>query len=72
MVDAALAFEVHSVEDLGMHLALGEGAGELEEAVRERGFAVIDVRDDREVADVFVVHRKGAEISDQKTVIGTK
>jgi hypothetical protein len=33
---------------------------------------VIDVRDDREVANVFVVHRRGAEISDQKTVIGIK
>ena len=70
--DAALAFKVHSVEDLGVHFALGEGAGEFEEAVGERGFAVIDVRDDREVANVFVVHRRGAEISDQKTVIGIK
>jgi hypothetical protein len=33
---------------------------------------VIDVRDDREVADVFVVHRRGVEISDQKSVIGNQ
>ena len=56
--DAALAFQIHRVEDLGVHLALGERAGELEQAVGERGFAVIDVRDDREIADVFGVHEK--------------
>ena len=54
--DAALAFEVHGVEDLGLHLARGEGAGQFEQAVGERGFAVVDVRDDREVADVLGIH----------------
>jgi len=49
--DAALAFEVHGVEDLFGHLARGNGAGELEEAVGEGGFAVVDVGDDAEVAD---------------------
>ena len=54
--DAALALEVHGVEDLGLHFTLGERAGELEQAVGEGGLAVVDVRDDREVADVFGVH----------------
>ena len=54
--DAAFALEVHGVEDLGLHLALGQASGELEEAVGEGGFAVVDVRDDREVADVAGVH----------------
>ena len=54
--DAALAFEVHGVEDLGLHFARGEGSGELEQAVGERGFAVVDVRDDREIADVLGIH----------------
>jgi len=54
--DAALAFEVHGVEDLLLHLAGGERAGQLEEAVGERGFAMIDVRDDGEVTDVGGVH----------------
>ena len=58
--NAALALEVHGVEDLRLHLARGEGAGELEQAVGERGFAVIDMRDDREVADVFAIHGKKA------------
>ena len=54
--DAALAFEVHGVEHLGLHFAGGEGSGELEQAVGERGFAVVDVGDDREIADEGAVH----------------
>jgi hypothetical protein len=50
--DAALALEVHVVEQLRVHLALGHRAGALEDAVGERRLAVVDVRDDREVADV--------------------
>ncbi len=49
--DAALALEVHVVEHLGVHLALGERPGPLEQAVGERRLAVVDVGDDREVAD---------------------
>ncbi len=51
--DAALALQVHGVEELLGHLALGEGARALQEAVGERGLSVVDVRDDREVADVL-------------------
>ena len=54
--DAALALEVHGVEHLGLHLARGERAGELEQPVGEGGLAVVDVRDDREVADVTWIH----------------
>lgn len=39
------------VEVLGLAMALLDGAGELQQPVRERGLAVIDVRDDREVPD---------------------
>ncbi len=49
--DPALALDVHLVEELRAHLALGERTGDLEDAVGERGFSVIDVRDDREIAD---------------------
>ena len=53
--DAALAFEIHVVEDLILHLAFGDGAGVLKQSIGERAFAVIDVSDDAEVADVFRV-----------------
>ena len=48
--DALLALEVHAVEDLADHLALVEGVGELQETVGQRRLAVVDVGDDREVA----------------------
>ena len=50
--DPALPLQLHVVEELGLLLPLRHRAGLLEEPVRERGFAVIDVRDDGEVADV--------------------
>ena len=54
--DPALALELHRVEQLLLHVALGDRVGELEDAVGERRLAVVDVRDDREVADVGLVH----------------
>ena len=54
--DAALALELHRVEHLRAHVARGDGVGDLEDAVGERRLAVVDVRDDREVADLALVH----------------
>ena len=54
--DAALALEVHRVEHLRAHLALAERAGQLEQAVGQRGLAVVNVRDDAKIADVLRVH----------------
>ena len=51
--DALLALEVHRVHDaLGDVLVLAERAGLPEHRVDERRLAVVDVRDDRDVADV--------------------
>jgi len=44
--DPALALEVHRVEDLCFHLARLQRPGNLEEAVRERRLAMVDVGDD--------------------------
>ena len=49
--DAAFPLDVHRVEDLLDHVAVLDRVRELQHAVRERGLAVVDVRDDREVAD---------------------
>ena len=48
--DPLLALEVHRVEDLAHHLAALDRVGQLEQPVGERRLAVIDVGDDREVA----------------------
>src|SRR5581483_1286028 len=51
--DAALFLEVIRVHDALVHLLVGaDGAGLLEESVDERGLAVIDVGDDRHVANI--------------------
>ncbi len=52
--DPLLALEVHRVEDLAGHLAGIDRVGELEEAVREGRLPVIDVGDDREVAEAIL------------------
>ena len=49
--DAALALDIHTVKDLRLHIALGHGAGQLDQPISERGFAVVDMGDDREIAD---------------------
>ncbi len=44
--DAALALQIHGIEDLRLHLPRLQGAGELQEAIRECRLAMVDVRDD--------------------------
>ena len=63
--DAALALQVHAVQDLLLHLPVAQPAGLLDQPVRQRRLAVIDVGDDRKIADLRDVgrgsgHRGGA------------
>ena len=51
--DALFPFEFHVVEDLGLHFALVERIGFFEQPVCERGFAVVDMGYDAEIADIF-------------------
>ena len=50
--DAALPLDVHGVEHLGGEVPLLHRMGKLEDTVRDRGLAVVDVGDDREVTDM--------------------
>ena len=50
--DAALALEVHRIEDLVDHLPFGDGPAQLDQPVGQRRFAVIDMGDDGEIADM--------------------
>ena len=54
--DAAFAFKIHGIKDLLLHLAHGERPGEFQQAVGQRGFSMVNVGDDREVADVGCFH----------------
>ena len=60
--DALLALEVHRVEDLAGHLPGLDRVRHLEQPVGERGLAVIDVGDDREVAQALLGDRHGAGV----------
>ena len=53
--DPALALEVHRVQDLGPHRARVDGLGHLQDAIGQRRLPMVDVGDDREVADVRLV-----------------
>ena len=55
--DAALALDIHRVEQLLLHLARLHRAAALDQPVGKGGFAVVDMRHDGEVADVFLRDR---------------
>src|SRR5260370_29020262 len=54
--DAALALEVHGIENLFVHFALRERPGHFEETISQRGLAVVDMRDDAEISNELRVH----------------
>ena len=56
--DAPLALQVHVVQQLVFHLPLRHGVAFLQQAVRQRGFAVVNVSDDGEITDVGLVEHK--------------
>ena len=54
--DAALTLEVQLVEHLVLHVAQRHRPGRLEQPIGKGGLAMIDVRDDAEVADPVKTH----------------
>ena len=50
--DAALLLDIHRVEDLLAHVAGRDSAGLLDQAISQRRLAVVDMGNDREVADI--------------------
>ena len=66
--DAALALEIHVVEQLALHLSRAHGVALFEQAVRQRGLAVVDVRDDGKVADMGLVEHIGTLLNLNKSL----
>ena len=60
--DPALALEIHRIEQLRAHVAVGDGVRELQNPVGQGRFPVVDVGDDREVADAALVHGNQARM----------
>ena len=54
--NAAFPLQVHGIEHLRLHFACGERTGQLEQAIGQRGLAVVNVRNDGEVSDVLGIH----------------
>ena len=50
--DAALPLDIHRIEHLLLHLPVAQPAAHLDQAVGQGRLAVVDVGDDREVADM--------------------
>ena len=59
--DAALALDVHRVEHLRFHFPVAEAAAALDQAIGQRRFAVVDVGDDRKIADLIHAERRCVE-----------
>ena len=51
--NTALAFQLHRIQHLIGHFAITQTAAKLYKPVRQRGFAMIDVRDDGKIADIL-------------------
>jgi hypothetical protein len=52
--NAALALQIHRIEHLRLHLAVGQAAAQLNDAVSQGRFTVVNMGDDGEVA--YVIH----------------
>jgi len=74
--DAALAFDVHRVEVLSPHVAWIDCESQLQDAIRQRRLAMIDMADNREVTKYFgsdhTFHRAISDaVCDPERVPGT-
>ena len=66
----ALALELHRVEHLAGHLALLQTAAALDQPVRKRGLPMVDMGDDRDVADARKVsHLSGPNRPPQRRTV---
>src|SRR6516225_5082137 len=58
--DAALPFEIHRIQQLILLFPLGDRAGGLEQTVRKRRLAVIDVSNNSKIPSQKSSHAEGA------------
>jgi hypothetical protein len=50
--DAPFSLQIHVIQRLLLQLAVRDGAGGVQEPIGQRAFAVVDVCNDAEIADV--------------------
>lgn len=61
--DATLSLQLHGIQHLFFQLALGQPTADLDEAVRQGGFAMIDMSDDGEIANIRDVSHRACKQS---------
>ncbi len=49
--DAFFALEIHRIEELLHHLPRSNGSSQFQQSIGQRGFAVVDMRDNAEIPD---------------------
>ena len=55
--DALFAFKIHGIQELGLHFASGNGAGELHHAIGDGGFTMVDMGDNTKITNMVTRHR---------------
>ena len=54
--DAPLPLQIHVVQQLTLHLPLGDGAAGLQQPVRQSGLAVVNMGNDGKIPDFTLIH----------------
>ena len=62
--DAALFLDVHRVKHLRLHVTRSKAAAALDQTVRQRGLAMVNVRNDGKITDV--VHQRERQLGIEK------
>jgi hypothetical protein len=52
--DTALSLQIHIVKQLGLHIALANGVGKLQQPICQGAFTVVNVRNNAEVAYILL------------------
>ena len=55
---ATLALQIHGIQDLVRHFTFIETAADLDKPIRDRGLAVVYMRDDGKITDALAIHAK--------------
>ncbi len=61
--DTSLAFDIHSIEILGAHVSGFDNSRQLQHPVRQRRLSVINVRNDRKIAQAPDIGRGRLDIA---------
>ena len=61
--NAALTLEIHIVQQLFLHLALGHGLALFEQAVGQRRLAVVNMRNNGKISDLLTIFHTGSSLS---------